>query len=54
MLIPALIIVSPSEIVPIIDIGTIIIKRKVSAGGKERWFTVARVDFFLPAAFIIF
>jgi hypothetical protein len=54
MLIPVLIIVSLSKNVPIINIRTIIIKWKVSASGRERWFAVARVDFFLLAAFIIF
>ena len=54
MLMPELIIFSPSEIVPIINIRTIIIEWKASAGGKERWFAVVIEEFFLPGAFIIF
>ncbi len=49
----ALIIVSLSEIIPIIAIGTIIIKRKASTGGKERLFIIAGAAAFLLLTFII-
>jgi hypothetical protein len=53
MFISTLIIVSPSEIMPIITIGTIIIKWKASTSGKERLFIVAKAAAFLLLAFII-
>ena len=53
MFTPASMIVSPSEIVPIIDIGTVIVERKDGTGGKERLFVEVRVAVFLPFAFVV-
>jgi hypothetical protein len=53
MFTPALMIVSPSEIMPIIAIGTIIIERKAGTGGKERLFIVAGAAAFLLLAFVM-
>jgi hypothetical protein len=53
MVTPASMIVSPSEIVPIIAIGTVIVERKAGTGGKERLFVVAGAAAFLLLTFVM-